>query len=314
MSGGGDDCGSSCYVCGAKAGDGQQLQLQRCGRCKGVAYCGAAHQRLDWRRHRHECVRVREGDLSTGARVALSDAALERSFADEWHASDARYWAAAPATDDGMLGGLEADVAAPDVADSAALLDALLAGSLPPSGCPAVRLRGRRALDCGAGIGRVGRCVLSRRFARVDGVEPQAALAAVARATGAYADVAVCRLQQHAPPPRAYDLVWVQWVALYLSDAELADALRRCRAALVDDDDDDDDDCGTSSAAAAVVVVKDNVVRGDRFYVDVEDGSLIRCDAHMREVFARAGLAVIHAHQQPDLPQELFPVMSYVLR
>ena len=59
----------------------------------------------------------------------------------------------------------------------------------------------------------------------------------------------------------AYDLVWVQWVVLYLSDAELIAFLRRCRTALATD-------------RQAYIVVKDNITRSTRFWVDNEDGSV----------------------------------------
>jgi hypothetical protein len=31
-------------------------KLQRCARCRSAAYCGVAHQRADWKRHKDECV------------------------------------------------------------------------------------------------------------------------------------------------------------------------------------------------------------------------------------------------------------------
>jgi hypothetical protein len=42
--------------CGARDRDGGGAKkLPRCGTCRTVCYCGAAHQREDWRRHKREC-------------------------------------------------------------------------------------------------------------------------------------------------------------------------------------------------------------------------------------------------------------------
>jgi hypothetical protein len=41
--------------CGARRRDGSTKKLLRCGTCRAVCYCGAAHQREDWGRHKGEC-------------------------------------------------------------------------------------------------------------------------------------------------------------------------------------------------------------------------------------------------------------------
>ncbi len=42
--------------CGARSRDGAaNKKLLRCGTCRTACYCGAAHQREDWRRHKGEC-------------------------------------------------------------------------------------------------------------------------------------------------------------------------------------------------------------------------------------------------------------------
>jgi hypothetical protein len=42
--------------CGARGRDGAaNKKLLRCGTCRAACYCGAAHQREDWRRHKGEC-------------------------------------------------------------------------------------------------------------------------------------------------------------------------------------------------------------------------------------------------------------------
>jgi len=81
----------------------------------------------------------------------------------------------------------------------------------------------------------------------------------------------------------------------------LIDFLHRCRAALAPE-------------GRGYIVVKDNVTRGDSFWVDRDDGSLIRNDAQMRDVFKRAGMKLLLARLQPDFPSDLFPIMTYVLQ
>jgi hypothetical protein len=56
------ECGHMCALpgCGArKRGDGSGKGLLRCGACRRAAFCGAAHQREDWERHKTECAALR---------------------------------------------------------------------------------------------------------------------------------------------------------------------------------------------------------------------------------------------------------------
>jgi hypothetical protein len=41
--------------CGARSRDGGAKKLLRCGTCRAACYCGAAHQREDWGRHKGAC-------------------------------------------------------------------------------------------------------------------------------------------------------------------------------------------------------------------------------------------------------------------
>jgi hypothetical protein len=51
--------------CGArKRRDGSGKTLLRCGRCGISCYCGAAHQREDWARHKLECARPKDDDTA----------------------------------------------------------------------------------------------------------------------------------------------------------------------------------------------------------------------------------------------------------
>jgi hypothetical protein len=54
-------CGAMCALAGCcerKRASGKNLQ--RCGRCRTAAYCGAEHQADDWARHKPECSVLRD--------------------------------------------------------------------------------------------------------------------------------------------------------------------------------------------------------------------------------------------------------------
>ncbi len=87
-----------------------------------------------------------------------SDAVGRQKTPPDFYGKAAAYWDSVDASVKGMLGGLQL-VNTPDLASSHELLD-----RVGPS-------RRDRALDCGAGIGRVTRGLLLPRFRSVDMVE-----------------------------------------------------------------------------------------------------------------------------------------------
>lgn len=334
-----------CEVCG------KTEHLMVCSRCHGVAYCCAEHQKEDWKKHKLVCKPSEKGAedavgmASDGTLVGAQE--VDACFG-AWHEKTVEYWGTDKSSVSGMLGGLP-QVDGVDLTESRAVVDMLTRGvlSLPgsrrknknkkkpqktdddsddatlraaqsvldcgagPGRVPAMRCG--RVLDCGAGIGRVTRGVFAERFAQLDLVEQSAAYLATARTetlapwAAKLGTVLAAPLQACDPAALVgtggvpYDLVWVQWVALYMSDAELAAFLQRARAALAPE-------------GRGYIVVKDNVTRGPRFWVDRDDGSLIRTDAQLRAVFQRAGMRILLARLQPDFPSDLFPIMTYVLQ
>ena len=144
-------------------------------------------------------------------------ASLQHRWSDEkekeaWYAGGFAYWSGEAATNDGMLGGF-ADVDAADTADSLKFMRRC--GALPES----QRNGGRRvvrALDVGAGIGRVTSGTLLQLTDTVDLLESDAKF--VERAKGALAWAAPrverfhCQpMQDFVPETGRYDLIWIQW-------------------------------------------------------------------------------------------------------
>jgi len=111
-------------------------------------------------------------------------------------------------------------------------------------------------------------------------------------------------LQEFTPAANTYDLIWIQWVIIYLTDDDLVAFLKRCTAALKQ-----------QQQKPCYICIKENYIsNNDKFIIDEDDSSIIRTDAHMRELFARASLKVAHAADQVNFPAELFKVKMYALQ
>jgi hypothetical protein len=63
------DAGRMCARpgCGARGRDGGAKKLLRCGTCRAACYCGPAHQREDWARHKDACAAAALGAASEEA-------------------------------------------------------------------------------------------------------------------------------------------------------------------------------------------------------------------------------------------------------
>ncbi|KAL1525121.1 hypothetical protein AB1Y20_019993 [Prymnesium parvum] len=205
----------------------------------------------------------------------------------EYYEANARWWDAdgygGSADEEAMIGDCRSEE---DVAQSLEFLDAVR-GSRP-------HLRLERALDGGAGVGRVTKHVLLRRCENVCLVEPcERWLKQARRYLGnkrAQRCSFVCeRLEEYVPPVGAFDLVWVQWCLQYLVDAHVVIALSNLRRGL---------------SAHGVILLKENRPSGAgidqrAFYVDMPHGQhqrydVTRPDDHHRWLFSCAGLEVEH--------------------
>merc|ERR1719401_2706852 len=210
-----------------------------------------------------------------------------------WYAKAESHWEEQEASLNGILGGYP-ETNGPDLRESRRFLDLLR--SAP--GAPDFGM----VLDCGAGIGRVTSGLLLDVFERVDLAEPNARLLATAQEqimSDRVERFLPCSLQQLEPERERYDVIWAQWVLLYLPDDDLIRFLERCRLGL---------------KRNGMICIKENVVLEGKWVIDREDNSIARTDEQYKAIFKRAGLQVVHELQQAAWPTDLIPVMMYALR
>eukprot|EP00928_Gymnodinium_smaydae_P071822 TRINITY_DN55302_c0_g1_i1.p1 TRINITY_DN55302_c0_g1~~TRINITY_DN55302_c0_g1_i1.p1 ORF type:complete len:235 (+),score=56.47 TRINITY_DN55302_c0_g1_i1:263-967(+) len=210
-----------------------------------------------------------------------------------WYAKAEEYWEGREATLEGILGGFP-ETSEPDLHESAQFLAHLRSLPKPP--------QGRRALDAGAGIGRVTAALLLPHFEKVDLVEPCAKHLEAAKAqlsSERCEKFELAALQDFVPEEKRYDMIWNQGVILYLPDDDLVKWFQRCQKGLAD---------------GGVICIKENVILDGRWMVDWEDNSVARTDEQLKAIFQRAGLTIVHEARQQVWSEELLPVKMYALR
>jgi protein N-terminal methyltransferase len=89
-----------------------------------------------------------------------------------------------------------------------------------------------RALDCGAGIGRITKHLLTKHFMQVDMVEQNKIFLEKARdylkSNKRVDNLYCCGLQNFVPEAGQYDVIWCQWVLGHLTDDHLVGFFKRC--------------------------------------------------------------------------------------
>ncbi|CAL5229119.1 g12384 [Coccomyxa viridis] len=223
-----------------------------------------------------------------------------------WYTPAVEYWDQQPASYDGVLAGL-GHLSGDDIADSKKFLQKVYKRQLTEAEA------GKRKLivaDCGAGVGRVTEQLLLHHFAIVDLIEPSKHLMGTAEQnlstsgrgvypeghkSGQYFNMG---LQAWTPEAGRYDVIWMQWALLYLTDDDLLQLLERCKSGLKED---------------GLVIIKENVCE-QGFVVDQEDSSLTRSDAYFLDLLKRAEYVVTGSAVQRNFPKGLFKVKMYAAK
>jgi len=212
----------------------------------------------------------------------------------DYYNNAATYWEGVDGTVNGMLGGF-GKVSDVDIDGSNKLLKSLFKMDDGPSK--------QKALDCGAGIGRITKHLLTKHFAKVDMVEQNRLFLEKAKEYLKGCDkvnrLFCSGLQDFVPEPQGYDVIWCQWVLGHLTDDHLVDFFRRCVQGL---------------NANGVIVVKENLTSGNEVEMDEEDSSVTRPEELLKKLFHRAGLKILTELKQQKMPKGLYPVKMYVLR
>lgn len=212
----------------------------------------------------------------------------------QWYGKATDYWQAQEPTLAGIMGGYP-ETSGPDLRESKRFLQYIREGPNPPAF--------HTALDCGAGIGRVTKNLLLDEFQVVDLVEPDPKFLETARkeiANPRAERYIVSSLQDFSPEPGRYDVIWAQWVLLYLPDDDLIRFFERCIAGLKNE--------------KGMIFVKENVILEGSWLVDKEDNSISRTDTQIKAIFRQSGLRLMHEMKQTCWPPDLIPVKMYALR
>lgn len=202
-----------------------------------------------------------------------------------------------------MLGGF-AQLSSPDISHSQACIDKLRSANELPSSNKGV------ALDCGAGIGRVTRLLLTHNFDRVDLVEPIDAFLSQAklalsdpsdklRGSGIVDQYYLAPLQEFSPQPSQYTVIWAQWVCGHLTDVDLQLFIQRCLNAL--------------ESTNGLLMIKENVTRNeseDYGEIDTDDSSVTRSELRLKKIFTLAGARIVLQDTQTNFPDHMYPVIA----
>ncbi|CEG36760.1 n-terminal xaa-pro-lys n-methyltransferase 1 isoform x1 [Plasmopara halstedii] len=162
-------------------------------------------------------------------------------------------------------------------------------------------------INCGAGIGRVSKLLLLPMFNHVDLVDQSPRLLRGLEQYLGADEILLARvrnlycmgLQDFEPTSASYDLIWMQWVLVHLTDLDLVRYLKRCKKALTPN---------------GFIVVKENIFQSAEPYdIDRQDSSITRSAVYYRSIFKQAGLVVLAEWRQRHFPKELYPVKMFAL-
>lgn len=207
------------------------------------------------------------------------------------HEDSLKYWQGINADVEGMLGGF-ACISKIDLRGSKRFICKVHDGARSGQ-------KMKRALDCGAGIGRITRGILLEIADTVDIVEPIIKFTKVLEGIDGVGRIFNVGLENWSPDTALrYDLIWNQWCLGHLTDVQLVAHLRRSANFLTDD---------------GLIIVKENLSSISDDVFDEVDSSVTRTDEKFRELFGQANLQLKDTEIQSGFPKELYSVRTYAL-
>ncbi|KAI4464464.1 hypothetical protein MML48_3g00001658 [Holotrichia oblita] len=215
---------------------------------------------------------------------------------EEFYKKAILYWSEIPPTIDGMLGGF-GHISQIDIHGSRQFLRLIFQLKEPPGKSTIV--------DCGAGIGRITKHLLSHIFQNIDLVEQNKMFLDQAKdylGPGVYKKVGQLYnvgLQDFTPENDKYDVIWCQWVLGHLTDTDLVKFLERCRSGLKKD---------------GIIILKENIASSKEIEVDEKDSSVTRPFRLYIELFQKTNLHCIKNIKQNNFPKGLYTVYMFALR
>jgi len=215
---------------------------------------------------------------------------------DGWYASTKTYWLkdgsggyGGTTDEEAMVGDRGGEV---DSTEGLAFLDRVVTENSNFNHIK--KLKFARAIDAGAGVGRVTKHILLKRYDCVQLVEADSGWSKRSKTYLGRKRAARCtftcsrieELDQDSDDTSRIDLVWLQWTLQYLTDADAVETLQNLAARLI--------------LRTGILIVKENrpygAARQDRFQMDTPGVSgrydITRSDDHHRLLFQRAGLTV----------------------
>jgi len=201
-----------------------------------------------------------------------------------------KYWAKVEPTVNGMLGGLT------ELDDSDCKFSLKMIEKFQQST--------KYALDVGAGIGRVTKNVLLKKYNNVDLLEVDKKFLDQAREfIGHPLEKRVGQLynvgMQDFEFERKYDVIWIQWCIGHLTDADAKTFFQKCQSHLTEN---------------GKIVIKDNMTSQEETpLLDEEDSSVTRDITSLKKLLGESGLTIEMQELQKDFPIDgLLPVVFIV--
>lgn len=207
------------------------------------------------------------------------------------------YYSNIPATIDGMLNGYS-NISDIDIETSEQFLLSLYNRKKSSPGRT-------RVLDVGAGIGRISKNLLIRYFDKVDLLEQSPIFIEEARHSLKESkkldkcfNVGVQHFQIDDPHIK-YDVIWIQWVLMFILDEDIKKFINTCKQMLNEN---------------GIIIIKDNVASGVKNEYDEEDNSVVRSLSQFCLLFSKCNLKCVKSEKVTGMPKSLFKVYMFALK